>query len=67
MDVQRVYVLMEGVDPVWCYMVIFIDYDKAIEASKKHPDMVLEIFDIEKNGEFLSTHTFFRDGVLYDE
>ncbi len=62
MEVRRVYVLMEDVDPVWCDMVIFIDLEKAIEASKKHPNMLLEIFEKEKDGEFLPTHTFFRNG-----
>jgi len=66
MDDQYIYLLL-GVDPCWEDLVMFLDRDKAIEASEKYPEARVEIFRKEKSGEFLPTYNYFSDGEEYRE
>jgi len=62
---EKIYLLLED-GPCWEDLVMFLDRDKAIEASKKHPKLRVEIFE-KKGDAFLPTYNYFKEGALYDK
>ena len=64
MGFRQVYLLLNDDEEelVWCDIVMFLDREKAKEASKKHPNMRVEIFQEESDGTILPTNLCFTNG-----
>ena len=61
MDVVYVFVV-DGAE--WEDIIIFLSEEEAIEKSKKHPTIRLEIFEKGAKGGYYPTYKYFLNGVL---
>lgn len=54
-------------DYSWNDLVIFINEEDAIEYSILKPNLRIEIFskDNRSEGEFVATHNYYKNGILY--
>jgi len=60
-----VYLLvLDGAE--WEDLVVYLTLEEALEASKKHPTVRVEVFSrMTDRGGLKPTYTYYLDGVLY--
>lgn len=60
------YVLLpDGAE--WEDIVLFTSKEEAIQMSKKHPELRVEIFCIAQHGGYRPTYTYYRNGEFHGQ
>ena len=60
-----IYVLLPEINPGWDDMRIYLDEQKAIEASILLPEYRVEIFEIDSvDGSFIPSLNYYKCGIL---
>lgn len=60
-----IYLLLTGKD--WNDIIIFIDENDAIIASKNNPDFRVEIFNKDDNAVYISTYNYYKNGEYFEK
>jgi len=47
----------------WEDIVVVLTDVEAIELSRRHPNDRVEIFNVAKNGEYIATYNYYKNGV----
>ena len=60
---NSVYLLIHNGDGGWEDIVVVLTDVEAIELSIRYPNARVEIFNVSKNGEYIATYNYYKNGV----